>query len=70
MRITVLALGTRGDLQPHVALGTALQGVSYDVRIATASAFRDLVTGYGLAFSLAGCAWPGGDSFISFRCWS
>ena len=47
-RITILALGSRGDVQPYAALGHALIGSGYQVRIATFESFRTLVTGTGL----------------------
>jgi sterol 3beta-glucosyltransferase len=35
MRITMLSVGTRGDVQPYVALGLGLRAAGHDVRIAT-----------------------------------
>jgi len=52
MHITILAVGSRGDAQPYVALGAGLQAAGHDVRIATHEVFRDLVTGRGLDFAL------------------
>lgn len=52
MRITILAVGSRGDAQPYVALGAGLQAAGHDVRIATHEVFRDLVTSRGLDFAL------------------
>ncbi len=52
MRITILAVGSRGDAQPYTALGAGLQAAGHDVRIATHEVFRDLVTGRGLEFGL------------------
>ncbi|HYO87385.1 MAG TPA: glycosyltransferase [Candidatus Limnocylindrales bacterium] len=49
-RITILALGSRGDVQPLVALGHALQVNGHAVRVATFESFRELVTGTGLGF--------------------
>lgn len=48
MLITILAMGSRGDVQPYVALGVALQKSGVRVRIATLEAFAQFVTGYGL----------------------
>lgn len=48
MLITILAMGSRGDVQPYVALGVALQKAGARVRIATLETFRQFVTGYGL----------------------
>lgn len=52
MRITILAVGSRGDAQPYTALGAGLQAAGHDVRIATHAVFRDLVAGRGLDFAL------------------
>lgn len=48
MLITILAMGSRGDVQPYVALGVALQKAGARVRIATLETFSSLVTSYGL----------------------
>ena len=50
MRFTILAYGTRGDVQPYVALGVALQRTGHTVRLAAPEVFRGLVTGHGLEF--------------------
>jgi len=50
MRITLLALGSRGDVQPYVALGNGLKDAGHTVRILTSSDFQELVTSYGLTF--------------------
>ena len=50
MELTILALGSRGDVQPYVALGRALAGAGERVRIATFESFEPLVTGQGLDF--------------------
>jgi sterol 3beta-glucosyltransferase len=50
MLITILAMGSRGDVQPYVALGVALQKAGARVRIATLETFRQFVTGYGLEY--------------------
>ncbi len=49
-RITIMALGSRGDVQPYVALGRALAEVGYQVRVATFESFAGLVRGQGLEF--------------------
>jgi len=55
MHITILAHGSRGDVQPYVALGLGLKGAGHAVRIAAPELFRAFVTGYGLEFApLAG----------------
>jgi sterol 3beta-glucosyltransferase len=50
MQITLIALGSRGDVLPCVALGGALQGAGHEVRFATFEGFRELVAAHGLAF--------------------
>jgi UDP:flavonoid glycosyltransferase YjiC (YdhE family) len=52
MQITLLALGSRGDVQPFIALGQALLQAGYQVRIATHGLFEDFVHRYGLEFAL------------------
>ncbi len=55
MRITILTYGSRGDVQPYVALGLGLQRAGYRVRLAAPEGFADFVTAYGLDFApLAG----------------
>jgi len=48
MRIDILAIGSRGDVQPFVALGLGLQAAGHRVRIVTLNGFEDLVLGRGL----------------------
>jgi sterol 3beta-glucosyltransferase len=55
MRITILAYGSRGDVQPHLALGCGLMHAGYQVRIAAPERFASLAVEHGLEFSpLAG----------------
>ncbi len=49
--LTFLCFGSRGDVQPYVALGIGFQKAGYHVRIATHDMFKDFVTGYGLEFA-------------------
>ncbi len=51
MRIATLALGSRGDAQPYVALGVALKQRGHQVRLAAHENFRALVQARGLEFS-------------------
>jgi sterol 3beta-glucosyltransferase len=48
MKIYILTIGTRGDVQPYIALGLGLKSVGHEVTIATLKEFDDLVTDYGL----------------------
>lgn len=49
MNIRLLALGTRGDVQPLVALGRGLQAAGYAVTVGTTADFQVFVESYGLA---------------------
>lgn len=48
MHIRLLALGTRGDVQPYIALGLGLQRAGFDVALATPVDFVGFVESYGL----------------------
>jgi sterol 3beta-glucosyltransferase len=48
--ITLIASGTRGDIQPYLALGLGLQHAGFTINIATHLAFQPLVTEAGLTF--------------------
>ena len=50
-RWVMLCSGTRGDIQPHVALGARLRQAGNRVCVATHLAFRDLVEANGLEFA-------------------
>lgn len=50
-RVTILALGSRGDLQPLLALGVGLQAAGHRVRVAAYPRFEALVSAAGLAFA-------------------
>ncbi len=51
MHITIVALGSRGDVQPCVALGAGLRRAGHQVRIASYGVFADLVGRCGLEFA-------------------
>jgi UDP:flavonoid glycosyltransferase YjiC (YdhE family) len=48
MRVTLLAVGSRGDLQPYLALGLALRARGHSVRVVTSHIYRRLVEDTGL----------------------
>jgi len=48
MRITLLAFGTRGDIQTLLAFGVGLQRAGHTVQMATQANFCELVESYGL----------------------
>jgi sterol 3beta-glucosyltransferase len=54
LHITIIALGSRGDVQPCVALGEGLQRAGHDVRLAAYGVFRALAQDHGLAFATVG----------------
>ena len=54
MTIALLAAGSRGDVQPYVALGVALRARGHAVRVAAPVPFRDLVESHGLMFHPVG----------------
>ncbi|MCA9898706.1 MAG: glycosyltransferase family 1 protein [Ardenticatenaceae bacterium] len=49
--LTLLALGSRGDVFPSVILGAALQQAGYRVRLITFASFAPLVARFGLDFA-------------------
>lgn len=50
MKITILSVGSRGDVQPYIALGLGLQKAGHTVTIATNENFESFVTQYGLRY--------------------
>jgi sterol 3beta-glucosyltransferase len=50
MRIVIISVGGRGDVQPYVALGSGLRAAGYRVRLATNPEFESLAQAYGLDF--------------------
>ncbi|MDV7391289.1 glycosyltransferase, partial [Arthrospira platensis SPKY1] len=50
MKLLILTIGSRGDVQPYVALGHGLQQAGHHVAICTGALFQELVTRHGLAF--------------------
>lgn len=48
MKISLLTLGTRGDVQPFVALGVALRRRGHEVTVVTSAGFAPLVEAHGL----------------------
>lgn len=51
MKITLLTLGTRGDIQPYAVLGKALKERGHQVTLSTAKNFESLVLSYGIGFA-------------------
>jgi sterol 3beta-glucosyltransferase len=50
MKILILTVGSRGDVQPYVALGAGLQAAGHSVTLATLEAFASLAAEHGLGF--------------------
>ena len=50
MKIVITTAGSRGDVQPCVALGLGLREAGHEVTVASWAPFRGLVEGRGLAF--------------------
>ncbi|KAL1539616.1 sterol 3beta-glucosyltransferase [Salvia divinorum] len=50
LQIVMLIVGTRGDVQPFVAIGKRLQDYGHRVRLATHSNFKEFVLSSGLEF--------------------
>lgn len=53
-RITLLASGSRGDVQPYVALGQGLAHAGHDVRLLATDGYEELAAEAGLAFASTG----------------
>lgn len=51
LRITILAVGSRGDVQPYCALALGLQRAGHQLRIATHYNFEQFVSKQGLEFT-------------------
>lgn len=51
MQITIVTVGSRGDVQPYVALGLGLEAAGHRVRLATHSPFAAFVRERGLEFA-------------------
>ncbi|WP_353951906.1 glycosyltransferase [Knoellia sp. S7-12] len=54
MKVNIMAAGSRGDVQPMVALGVGLTRAGHDVTVCAGDDFEDLVTHHGLGFVPAG----------------
>ncbi|KAF9951280.1 Sterol 3-beta-glucosyltransferase [Mortierella alpina] len=54
MRITCLTIGSRGDVQPYIALCKRLMKDGHKCRIATHGEYKDWIEGHGIEFGLVG----------------
>ncbi len=50
MRLTLLPAGSRGDVQPYVALGVGLRRAGHQVSVPAPAVFQDLITRAGLEY--------------------
>src|SRR4030065_796197 len=51
MHFSIAAVGSRGDVQPYLALGLGLQNAGHQVRICADQLFENMVTSTGLSFA-------------------
>jgi len=51
MHLSIVAVGSRGDVQPYPALGLGLKSASYQVQFCADQIFEGLVTATGLNFT-------------------
>ncbi|KAI0906480.1 hypothetical protein F4823DRAFT_75245 [Ustulina deusta] len=51
LRVTCLTIGSRGDVQPYIALCKGLLAEGHKPRIATHAEFRDWIEGHGIEFA-------------------
>lgn len=71
MRVAILTVGSRGDVQPLVAFGAGLRDAGHAVTVCTHPPFADLVTSQGLAFApLAEGALSRGEQTEAGRRWA
>lgn len=54
MRIVILTIGTRGDVQPYIALATHMRDSGHSVAISTTRDFREMIEKAGLEYCDAG----------------
>lgn len=53
MKVCIFTLGTRGDVQPYVALGKELIRAGHEAVICTGGSFREFVESHGVSFAEA-----------------
>jgi sterol 3beta-glucosyltransferase len=49
-KVCILTFGTRGDVQPYIALGIGLKRAGFEVTLATLEEFKETVLEYGLQY--------------------
>ncbi len=50
MKVLITTIGTRGDVQPYLALAVGLKSAGHEVVICTCPRFKSLIIDYGIAF--------------------
>ncbi len=50
MNIFIMTMGSRGDVQPYVALGKGLKAAGHTVTVCTSASFEPFITGQGLRY--------------------
>ncbi|CAG8582655.1 10161_t:CDS:10, partial [Acaulospora colombiana] len=65
MHITCLTIGSRGDVQPYIALAKGLMKEGHKVRIASHGEYKDWIEGHGIEFGYVG----GDPAELMFRVW-
>ena len=72
MRVAIFTVGTRGDVQPLLALALVLQRAGHDVTLCANDNFKGWVEQHGVRFACAGCGqldqsgWMEASSFGAF----
>ena len=51
MRVCILTLGSRGDVQPYVALARGLDAAGHRTAVCAAPAFREFIESHGVEFA-------------------
>lgn len=51
MRVALIAPGSRGDVQPYVALGKGLKEAGHTINVLASPDFENLITSFGLEFA-------------------
>ncbi|NES24757.1 MAG: glycosyltransferase family 1 protein [Symploca sp. SIO3E6] len=50
MNVLIVTLGSRGDVQPYVALGNGLKEAGHQVTVCTSAVFQSFITNHGLDY--------------------
>ena len=50
MKVLIISLGSRGDVQPYMSLGLALKSSGHSVTVCTSAVFKSFITEHGLNY--------------------